>query len=166
MMNGLSWTQGANGDCNIPRVKRKHEPGAGEIAAERGMGDNAAWTLMAMPNTLHLFRLINDFIFLLLGGFLILLAVTRPVMLPARPMALVLLGVFLMYWGVRAWIKPEPGAAKAQTIARAASLLLVGLLVAIIPEMPLRDSGMLLGAAGCVLVLRGLAGIFQFVRVL
>jgi hypothetical protein len=121
---------------------------------------------MAMPNRLHLFRLINDFIFLLLGGFLILLAVTRPVMLPARPMALVLLGVFLMYWGVRAWIKPEPGAVRAQTIARAVSLLLVGLLVATIPEMPLRDSGMLLGAAGCVLVLRGLAGIFQFVRVL
>jgi hypothetical protein len=121
---------------------------------------------MAMPNTLHLFRLINDFIFLLLGGFLILLAVTRPVMLPARPMALLLLGIFLMYWGVRAWIKPEPGASREQTLARALSLLLVGLLVAIIPVTPLRDSGTLLGAAGGVLVLRGFAGIVQFVRVL
>lgn len=130
------------------------------------MGDNAAQTAMAMPSTLHLFRLINDFIFLLLGGFLILLAVTRPVMLPTRPMALVLLGVFLMYWGVRAWIKPEPGAARQQTIARAVSLLLVGLLVAIIPIMPLQDSATLLGAAGCVLALRGLAGIVQFVRIL
>lgn len=129
------------------------------------MRDNAARMPTAMPSTLHLFRLLNDFIFLLLGGFLILLAVTRPVMLPARPMALVLLGVFLMYWGVRAWIKPEPGAEKGQTIARAVSLLLVGLLVAAIPALPLRDAGTLLGAAGCVLVLRGLAGILHFVRV-
>ncbi|HUO35432.1 MAG TPA: hypothetical protein VMU43_10615 [Candidatus Acidoferrum sp.] len=117
-----------------------------------------------MPKTIQLFRLINDFIFLLLGGLLILLAVTRPVMLPARPMALVLLGVFLMYWGVRAWVKPEPGATKDQTIARAVSLLLVGSLVAIIPVMPLGDSGTLLGAAGGVLVLRGLVGLVFFVR--
>jgi len=121
---------------------------------------------MAMPKTIHLFRLVNDFIFLLLGGLLILLAVTRPVMLPARPMALVLLGVFLMYWGVRAWVKPEPGATKDQTIARAVSLLVVGSLVAIIPVMPLRDAGMLLGAAGGVLVLRGVAGILFFFRTL
>jgi hypothetical protein len=119
---------------------------------------------VAMQSTVHLFRLINDFIFLLLGGFLILLAVARPVMLPARPLALLLLGVFLMYWGVRAWIKPEPGTTKDQTIARAVSLLLVGGLVAIIPVLPWHDSAMVLGAAGCVLALRGVAGIVHFLR--
>lgn len=121
-------------------------------------------TSTAMPKTIQLFQMINDVILLLLGGLLILLAVTRPVMLPARPMALVLLGVFLMYWGARAWAKPEPGAAKARTITRATSLLLVGSLVAVIPVMPLRDAGTLLGAAGGVLILRGLAGMLFFIR--
>lgn len=119
-----------------------------------------------MPKTIQLFRLINDTIFLLLGGLVILLAITRTVMLPARPTALLLLGIFLMYWGVRAWVKPEPGVSKEQSVARAVSLLLVGLLVAAIPVLPLRHAGVLLGAAGCVLVLRGLAGILSFVRTL
>lgn len=166
MMHSLSPTQEANGDCNIPGAKGKPGQGRSEIAGEPGVRDNAARTVMPTPNTLQLFRLISDFIFLLLGGFLILLAVARPIMLPTRPMALVLLGVFLMYWGVRAWMKPEPGAARQQTIARAVSLLLVGFLVGIIPIVPLRESATLLGAAGGVLVLRGLAGIVHFVRVL
>jgi len=119
-----------------------------------------------MPKAIDLFRLINEVIFLLLGGLIFLLAVTRPVVLPARPMALVLLGVFLIYWGARAWVKPEPGIAKAQMTARAVSLVLVGSLVAAIPVLPLRDAGVLLGAAGCVLVLRGLAGIFGFLKAL
>jgi len=117
-----------------------------------------------MPKALDIFRLINELIFLLLGGLILLLAITRPVMLPERPMALLLLGVFLVYWGVRAWIRPEPGATKAQKFARAVSLALVGLLVAIIPAAPLRHSALLLGAAGCVLVLRAMAGIIGFVR--
>jgi hypothetical protein len=104
----------------------------------------------------NLFRLLSEFILLLLGALLILLALTRRVGLPARPAALVSLGVLFIYWGVRAWMRREPETSRAQTHLRAGSLVLVGLLVLGIPLLPLKDANLLLGIAGSVLVLRGL----------
>ena len=105
-----------------------------------------------------LFRLLSEFILLLLGALLILLALTRRVGLPARPAALVFLGVLFVYWGIRAWIRREPESDRAQTHLRAGSLVLVGLLVLGIPLLPLRHANLLLGIAGGVLVLRGIVG--------
>ena len=104
----------------------------------------------------NLFRLLSEFILLLLGALLILLALTRRVGLPARPAALVFLGVLFIYWAVRAWMRREPETSRAQTHLRAGSLVLVGLLVLGIPLLPLKDANLLLGIAGSVLVLRGL----------
>jgi hypothetical protein len=44
----------------------------------------------------NLFRLLSEFILLLLGSLLILLALTRRVGLPARPEALVFLGALFV----------------------------------------------------------------------
>jgi hypothetical protein len=104
-----------------------------------------------------LFRLLSEFILLLLGALLLLLALTRRVGLPARPATLIFLGVLFVYWGIRAGLRREPGTARAQTLLRAGSLVIVGLLVAAIPLLPLRDANLLLGAAGGVLVLRGIS---------
>jgi hypothetical protein len=111
--------------------------------------------MLTAPN---LFRLINEFIVLLLGALLILLAITRGVALPARPSALIALGVFLVYWGLRAWMRPEPNDSRAQRIIRAGSLALVGALVISIPLLPLRHAALLLALAGAILVLRGFLG--------
>jgi hypothetical protein len=105
----------------------------------------------------NLFRLLSEFILLLLGALLILLALTRRVGLPARPAALLFLGVLFVYWGIRAWMRREPDSTRAQTHLRAGSLVLVGLLVLGIPLLPLTDASLLLGIAGAVLVLRGIA---------
>jgi hypothetical protein len=105
-----------------------------------------------------LFRLLSEFILLLLGALLILLALTRRVGLPARPAALVFLGVLFVYWGVRAWMRREPESTRVQTHIRAGSLVLVGLFVLAIPMSPLRHANLLLGISGAVLVLRGLVG--------
>lgn len=112
----------------------------------------------AMAKPLNLFRLMSEFIVLLLGALLMLLALTRTVRLPARPVALIFLGVLFVYWGVRAWLRREPDVPRAQTHLRAGSLVLVGLLVLGIPVLPLRLANLLLGTAGAVLVMRGLAG--------
>jgi hypothetical protein len=104
----------------------------------------------------NLFRLLNEFILLLLGALLILLALTRRVGLPARPAALVFLGVLFIYWGVRAWMRREPETSRVQMHLRAGSLVLVGLFVLGIPLLPLGDANLLLGIAGSVLVLRGM----------
>jgi hypothetical protein len=111
-----------------------------------------------MPTPATLFRLLSEFIVLLLGALLILLALTRRVGLPERPLALVVLGVVLIYWGARILMRPERAAERLQTRIRAGSLVLVGLLVLGIRFLPLRDAELLLGLAGTVLVIRGLAG--------
>ena len=111
-----------------------------------------------MLSSANLFRLINEFIVLLLGALLILLAITRGVALPARPSALVALGVFLVYWGLRAWMRPESNESRAQTAIRAGSLAMVGALVICIPLLPLQHAALLLALAGGILVLRGIFG--------
>jgi len=103
-----------------------------------------------------LFRLLSEAIILLLGALLILIAISRPVMLPARPSALVALGLFLVYWGIRAWLRRDQDVPPWQSRMRGGSLALVGLLIAAIPRLPFHDSGLVLGVSGGVLVIRGL----------
>ena len=117
-----------------------------------------------MASTAILFRLLSEFIVLLLGGLLILIAATRTVGLPAYPAALVILGVVLIYWGVRASMRPEPPAERWPTRIRAGSLVLVGLLVLGIRLLPLRNAALLLTLAGAVLVLRGIIGAVVLAR--
>lgn len=119
---------------------------------------NVVRRTVPMATPANLFRLLSEFILLLLGALLILLALTRRVGLPARPAALIFLGVLFVYWGVRAWLRHEPESTRAQTHLRAGSLVIVGLLVVGIPLLPLRNANLLLGTAGTVLVLRGMVG--------
>jgi hypothetical protein len=112
--------------------------------------------LMMKPATL--FRFLNEFTVLLLGGLLIVLALSGRVGLPERPIALVLLGIVLIYWGARALLRGEPEGGRQQAQIRAASLVVVGALVLAIPMLPMRDADPLLEIAGAVLVLRGLLG--------
>ena len=117
-----------------------------------------------MPSTATLFRLLSEFIVLLLGGLLILIALTRTVGLPAYPEALVILGVVLIYWGVRASMGPGQAADRWPARIRAGSLVLVGLLVLGIRFLPLARAALLLVIAGGVLVARGVAGAALLLR--
>jgi hypothetical protein len=117
-----------------------------------------------MPSPSTLFRVLNEFIVLLLGALMILLAVTRGIALPARPVVLMALGIALIYWGVRAWLRPDPKAPRWHAIIRSGSLALVGLLVLTIPLVSLRYAEFFLGLAGGVLVLRGILGGVLFAR--
>ena len=109
-------------------------------------------------------RFLNEFIVLLLGVLLIVLAVSGRVGLPGRPVALALLGVVLIYWGVRALLRPEPEGGRQQAQIRAASLVVVGVLVLAILVLPVRDANPLLEIAGAVLVLRGVLGSVLWLR--
>jgi hypothetical protein len=64
-----------------------------------------------MASAINPFRLLSEFIVFLLGALLIVLAFSGRVGLPTRPAALIALGAFFVYWGVRAGIKPELGVA-------------------------------------------------------
>jgi hypothetical protein len=111
-----------------------------------------------MPTPATLFRLLSEFIVLLLGALLILLALTRTVGLPGSPAAMVILGLVLTYWGLRAVMRPVAEAERLPTRIRAGSLVVMGILVLGIRFLPLRHAELLLGIAGGVLVARGLAG--------
>jgi hypothetical protein len=117
-----------------------------------------------MPHPAILFRLLSEFVVLLLGGLLILISATRSVGLPAYPVALVILGVVLIYWGVRASLRPSPPEDRWPTRIRSGSLVLVGLLVLGICFLPLRHAAVLLALAGAILVLRGIAGAALLLR--
>jgi len=118
----------------------------------------------AMPNPTSLFRLLNEFIFLLLGALLVLLAISRTIAFPTRPGVWIALGVLLIYRGLRAWMRPDLQATRRHAAIRAMSLAVVGLLVIATPLLPVRHEAALLGLAGGVLVLRGILGVFLLAR--
>ncbi len=129
-----------------------------EVAGHVGVAEGTHVT------SAKLFQLLNEFIVLLLGALLILLAISGRVSLPARPAALIALGIVFIYWGLRAWVRSEPLPARRPSKIRAASLVSVGVLILGIPLLPIRCIPLLLGLAGVVLILRGTLGAILFVR--
>jgi hypothetical protein len=117
-----------------------------------------------MQSTASLFRLLNEFIVLLLGALLILLAATHRVGLPSRPGLWIALGVALVFWGLRTGMRPAPQAVGEHAAIRGGSLILVGILIICVPLVSLRYESLLLALAGGVLVLRGLLGSVLLVR--
>lgn len=117
-----------------------------------------------MPTTARLFTLLNEIIVLLLGGMLILLASTRALALPSRPVLLIALGAFFIFWGSRAWTRPAPNAGQFEAAVRAGSLAIVGILLVAIPLLSLGHANLLLEVAGAVLLIRGLVGAAIFLR--
>jgi hypothetical protein len=110
-------------------------------------------TIMATPG--NLFRLLSEFIVLLLGALLILLAATGRIGLPSRPGGVVALGAVFIFWGVRAATRGAAKAARLETMIRAGSLALVGILILTVPFVPAHRAPQLFILAGGVLVLRG-----------
>ncbi len=111
-----------------------------------------------MPATPNLFRLLNEFIVMLLGGILVLLSVAHKMALPSHPGLMIALGFVFIFWAARAWSRPAPGEGQALTAVRAGSLAVVGVLLIAIPLLALKQADVLVGIAGAVLVLRGLIG--------
>ena len=64
-----------------------------------------------MAPAINPFRLLSEFIVFLLGALLIVLAFSGRAGLPTRPAALIALGAFLVFWGVRAGNQTGTGAA-------------------------------------------------------
>jgi len=111
----------------------------------------------------NLFRMMTEFIFILLGGFLIWLGMTNrflnPVNFDPRSPAWLGLGAVLIYCGVRTWLKTSRAARTSErTVARVggASLVIVGLAMLSLVFLTFRWVGLVLAAAGAVLALRGL----------
>jgi len=113
-----------------------------------------------MLNPANLFRMMTEFIFILLGGFLMWLGLNNRFMFNPRSPAWMGLGAVLIYWGVRAWTKTARAARTSdRTAARVGgtSLILVGFMMLSLIAMEFRWVGIALAVAGGILALRGLA---------
>jgi hypothetical protein len=109
----------------------------------------------------NLFRMMTEMIFVLLGCVLIVLGVTKRFMFNPESPAWLGLGVVLIYWGARAWMKTTRA---ARTYGRAVnrlggvSLVLVGFMMLGLDFVEFRWVGTVLAITGAILALRGFAG--------
>jgi hypothetical protein len=112
-----------------------------------------------MPTPASLLRMTNELIFVLLGGLLIWVGLSNRFMFDPRKPAWLGLGVVLVYWGARAWIKTRKAAGTVDRMAArlgGTSLSIVGLMMLSLVFVEMRWAGTMLALTGGVLVLRGL----------
>ena len=116
-----------------------------------------------MANPPNFFRLLSEFIVMLLGTLMIMVALSGHMGFPSSPEALVVMGVILIYWGARTWTR-KSARDRLQERIRGASLVLAGLAVLGMRYLPVRHEELLLALAGGVLVFRGLLISMLFFR--
>ena len=106
----------------------------------------------------RLFDLLNEFVISLLGALLMLLAFSGRYSPPHRESMWIALGVVMMYWGARAWMRSAPKTPQWHARLRGGSLALVGAVMLLMNWLPLQYTGLFLGVAGVLLVPRGIGG--------
>ena len=110
-----------------------------------------------MLKTASLLRLFNELVLLLLGGLLVWVALTGHFFPDRRSLPWLLLGAFLVYWGLRAAARAGRHASRWEHYVRGGSLALVGLIMLGMAWAPFDWVKPLLIAAGAILILRSLA---------
>jgi hypothetical protein len=111
-----------------------------------------------MLNPANMFRMMTEFIFILLGGFLIWLGLSNHFMFNPKSPAWLGLGGVLIYWGVRAWTKTARAARTSECMVErigGTSLIVVGFMMLGLVVVEFRWVGIALASTGAVLVLRG-----------
>jgi hypothetical protein len=120
-----------------------------------------------MLNPANMFRMMTEFVFILLGSFLIWLGLSNHFLFNPKSPAWLGLGGVLIYWGARAWTKTMRAAGSTdRMIARidGTSLILVGFMMLGLVVIEFRWVGIALALAGAVLVLRGLTSAILSIR--
>ncbi len=104
----------------------------------------------------QLFRLINELIFLLLGGLLAWIGASGRVFFDRRSLAWVIVSLTLILWGLRALAKPGRWEERWQNWMRGISLVLTGAILLAISRVPFSWVGPLLVTTGFLLMARGI----------
>ena len=113
-----------------------------------------------MPNPANMFRMMIEFIFILLGGFLVWLGLSNRFLFNPKSHGWLGLGGVLIYWGVRAWAKTARAARTSDRMVErigGTSLILVGLMMLGLVVVGFRWVGIALALTGAILILRGMA---------
>ena len=115
-----------------------------------------------MLSPANLFRMMTEFIFILLGGILVWLGLSGRLALgnfnPRGP-AWLGLGMVLIYWGARTLTKTARAARTSDRFVAqvgGVSLILVGLMMLSLAFVEFRMVGIVFAIAGAILALRGI----------
>lgn len=115
-----------------------------------------------MLSPANLFRMMTEYIFILLGGFLVWVGLSghlEPGNFNPRGPAWLGLGAALVYWGARTIAKTARAARTSERIVAqvgGASLILVGLIMLSLAFVEFRLVGIVFAVAGMILALRGI----------
>ena len=115
----------------------------------------------------RLFRLMIEFIFVLLGALLVWLGLAGPAhgrTVDRHSAVWLILSVVLIVWGLRALYSPGQWWLRWQNWTRGLSLALLGVLMLVITRVPFPWVGPMLAAGGGLLVLRGMIAAFLILR--
>lgn len=108
----------------------------------------------------HMFRMLNELIFVLLGGLMVWIGLAYHFFFDPRRPGWILLGALLILWGGRGWWRaPRIAVASLRAIARirGAALILVGAVMISLEWLEFRWTGVALAVVGGILIARGLA---------
>ncbi len=109
-----------------------------------------------MQNPAILIRLGQELVFVLLGLFLIRVAAMGLFFWNRKSELWIVLGALTFVIGVRAWLRAGKYVTRWEHRVRSASLTLLGICMLTMTLAPFSWIALLLGAAGVVLVLRGI----------
>ncbi len=117
-----------------------------------------------MQGPQHLFRVLNELVFVLLGGMLMWIASTGRYLFNPRRMAWILISGMALVLGLMSLLTRGGEPSRAGAYVRGGSLILVGLVMIGMAWAPYWLVVWLLMFAGIVLVLRGLIGSVMTLR--
>lgn len=109
-----------------------------------------------MRSPASLLRLLIEFVFILLGAFILRIALTGRYFFDRRSLLWIAIGAVVVLLGIRGLWRASQSAAPAEDRIRGASHALVGLAMLGVAALPFDFEGPLLAIAGGVLILRGL----------
>jgi hypothetical protein len=115
----------------------------------------------------RLFRLMIEFVFVLLGALLVWLGLAGPAhgrTVDRHGAPWLILSGALMVWGLRALYSPGQWWLRRQNWTRGLSLALLGIIMLVISRVPFLWVGPMLAAGGGLLVLRGIIEAFLIFR--
>ncbi len=118
-----------------------------------------------MLSPAKLFRLLSEFVFVLLGLLLVWVAATGRYFFNRRAPMWIGLGVFLIFWGLRAWWHAGRSASRGEHRVRGGSLVLLGAMMLGITWLPFSWIAPLLAAAGAILMVPGMVSAVWVARV-
>jgi len=117
-----------------------------------------------MLTSQNLLRVVIEMIFVLLGGLIAWLGISRHIFFVPRGLPWLVLSIALILWGLRALYKPGKWWSRWEDWTRGLSLTLLGIVMLAILRVPFLWVGRLFALAGLLLILRGLIGSFLVLR--